>query len=71
MNPEGWPTDVKCDVANPGSAILPVELEILEEIRPRKEQDREKFPEVKDIPNNTFIPKVVLGLNTPEGDETQ
>ena len=24
---------------------------------------------VKSIPNNTFISKVVLGLNTPEGDE--
>jgi len=26
---------------------------------------------VKSIPNNTFISKVVLGLTTPKGDETQ
>lgn len=69
MNPEGWPT---CDDdKNPGSAILAAELEILDEFGPRKEPDLEKFPEVKDIPNDTLISKVVLGLNTPEGDETQ
>lgn len=56
---------------NPGSAIFCVELEIAEEFESRKEPDLEKFPEVNNIPNNTFNSKVVLGLNTPEGDETR
>jgi len=66
---------------NPGKIAEPVsstvlelmaqEISLMREFEPRKEPDLEKFPEVKDIPNNTFISKVVLGQNNPTGDETQ